>query len=168
MKSYPFTSVFYRKFYMPFVRGVKMFKPLNFMPYLKTEAMSELEEIYGWKPYTQKHFESRFTRFYEGYWLPTRFGYDVRRVQFSSLILTGQMTREEALAKLEEPPYDPDLINQDFDYIAAKLRISAEELRGYHEMPLKNYWDYQNRARWYEMGERLSATLLKTKRGGAY
>lgn len=168
MESYPFTSVLYRKLYMPYVRGVKMFKPLNFMPYRKTEAMNELQEVYGWKPYDQKHFESRFTRFFEGYWLPTRFGYDVRRVQFSSLILTGQMTRDEALAKLEEPPYDSDMIRQDFEYIAAKLRITADELRGYHEMPIRNYWDYKNRASWYEMGERLSARLLKTKRGGAY
>ncbi len=168
MDSYPFTSVFYRKFYMPYVRGVKMFKPLNYMPYLKADAMAELQQVYGWKPYAQKHFESRFTRFFEGYWLPTRFGYDVRRVQFSSLILTGQMTRDEALAALEHPPYDPELIQQDFDYIAAKLRITPEELRGYHEMSLKNYWDYKNRSGWYEAGERILARLANTKRGGAY
>ena len=104
LKTYPFTSIAYRKFYMPYVRGVKMVKPLNFVPYVKDEAMGVLSRVYGWKPYAQKHFESRFTRFYEGYWLATRFNYDVRRVQFSSMILTGQIARDEALKKLSTPP----------------------------------------------------------------
>lgn len=168
MDTYPFSSSFDRKILMPYVHGVKMFKPLNFMPYLKQEAMDELTREYGWKPYVQKHFESRFTRFYEGYWLPTRFNYDVRRVQFSSMILTGQMTRNEALALLEQPPYDPELISQDFDYVAAKLRIDPAELRQYHEMPKKFYWDYPNSNRAFKFGEKVMRALLKTKRGGAY
>ena len=168
MASYPFTSSFYRKIYMPYVRGVKMLKPLNYMPYIKDEAMRELAELYGWKPYAQKHFESRFTRFFEGYWLPTRFDYDVRRVQFSSLILAGQMTRDEALAKLEQSPYDPEIIQQDFDYIATKLRISSDELRSYLSMPKKFYWDYPNNKRYFELGEKILARVANTKRGGAY
>jgi N-acetyl sugar amidotransferase len=168
MSTYPFTSTPYRKIYMPYVRGVKMTKPLNSMPYFKNEAMETLREVYGWKPYSQKHFESRFTRFLEGYWLPTRFGYDVRRVQFSSMILTGQMTREDALAKLEESPYDLELINQDFDYIATKLGISKDELRSYHTMPKKFYWDYRNRAKLFELGEHVLGRIAKTKRGGAF
>jgi N-acetyl sugar amidotransferase len=168
MESYPFTSSVYRKVYMPYLRGVRMFKPLNYMPYIKDDAMQEMAGIYGWKPYSQKHFESRFTRFFEGYWLPTRFGYDVRRVQFSSLILAGQMTRDDALAKLEEPPYDPSIIQQDFDYIATKLRISSDELRGYLEMPKKFYWDYPNNKSYFELGEKILARIANTKRGGAY
>lgn len=168
MRTYPFSSSLNRKIIMPYIHGVKMFKPLNFMPYIKADAMSELEREYGWKPYPQKHFESRFTRFFEGYWLPTRFGYDVRRVQFSSMILTGQMTRDEALAALEQPPYDPELIRQDFDYVSAKLGIEPEELRGYHQIERKYYWDYPNNHRALEFGERMMRSLLKTKRGGAY
>lgn len=168
MESYPFTSSFYRKIYMPYVRGVKMFKPLNYMPYIKDKAMQELADTYGWKPYAQKHFESRFTRFFEGYWLLTRFGYDVRRVQFSSLILAGQMTRDEALAKLEQSPYDIEIIQQDFDYIATKLRISSDELRNYLDMPQKFYWDYPNNKDYFELGEKVLARIAGTKRGGAY
>ena len=82
-----------------------------------------------------KHFESRFTKFYEGYWLPTRFGYDTRKVQYSSLILTGQMTREEALEKLSKPAYDEEMIKHDFEYVATKLGISADELQ--------SIWIYQ-------------------------
>jgi hypothetical protein len=168
MRTYPFSSIFYHKLYLRYFRGVKVFKPLNFMPYVKREAMEFLESTYGWKPYPQKHFESRFTRFFEGYWLPTRFGFDVRRVQFSSLILTGQMTREEALGELERPSYDPDGIDGEFRYIAAKLRIRPEELRGYHGMPLKFYQDYRNQRRVFEWGEKVMMTIAGTRRGGAY
>ena len=168
LENYPFTSSFYRKIYMPYVRGVQMIKPLNFIPYIKKSAMDELAAEYGWKPYKQKHFESRFTRFFEGYWLPARFGFDVRRVQFSSLILTGQMTREEALELLEEPPYDPDLIRQDYQYIANKLDIEIDVLKQYEKMPKKYFWDYKNRSSLYNLGERLINKISGSRRGGAF
>jgi N-acetyl sugar amidotransferase len=168
LDTYPFTSTPYRKIYMPYVKGVKMLKPLNMMPYNKEAAMQELADVYGWKPYSQKHFESRFTRFFEGYWLPTRFGYDVRRVQFSSMILTGQMTRDEALSKLKQSPYDEDLIAQDFEYVATKLGISSDELKKYQKMPHKFYWDYKNNKTLMSLGEKILARVSNTKRGGAY
>jgi N-acetyl sugar amidotransferase len=168
MKTYPFTSSAYRKLYMPYVKGVKMLKPLNMMPYVKAPCMQVLADEYGWKPYAQKHFESRFTRFYEGYWMPKRFGFDVRRAQFSSMILTGQMTRDEALVKLESSPYDESLIDQDFNYIATKLGISSDELRGYEAMPQKFYWDYKNRKWIISLGEKVLSYFAKTKFGGAY
>lgn len=152
MKTFPFSSVFFHKFYLRYLKGVKVFKPLDLLPYTKQLAIDTLSREYDWKVYPQKHFESRFTRFAEGYWLPTRFGYDTRRVQFSSLILTGQMTRAEALAKLEDLPYDPNTIDNDFEYIASKLRIPVEELRHYHEMPKKTYKDYANREWLFELG----------------
>ena len=126
--------------------------PLNLLPYTKEHASRILSDTYGWRPYPQKHFESRFTRFYEGYWLPTRFGYDTRRVQYSSLILTGQMTREDALERLKKPAYDPATIDEDFEYIATKLRITVDELRGYHKMPLKTYRDYRNQEWLFDFG----------------
>lgn len=168
MSTYPFISVFYHKFWLRYFRGVKVFKPLNFMPYIKKAAMAEMEQIYGWKPYPQKHFESRFTRFYEGYWLPTRFGYDMRRRELSSLILTGQMTREEALSQLEQPPLESATVEQEFNYIATKLGISAEQLRRYHQMPKKFYWDYRNQRRLFEWGEKVLSVIAKNRRGGAF
>lgn len=168
MPTYPFSGIFYHKLYLRYFRGVKVFKPLNFMPYIKKDAMAEMESIYGWKPYPQKHFESRFTRFFEGYWLPTRFGYDMRRNQFSSLILTGQMTRDEALVELEKLPYNPETIDQEFAYIAAKLGITVDELRGYHELPKKFYWDYKNRKKLFDIGEKLLGLLAGARRGGAF
>ena len=152
LKTYPFSSILFHKFYLRYLKGVQVVKPLNYLPYTKALAADVLAQAYGWRPYPQKHFESRFTRFYEGYWLPTRFGYDTRRVQYSSLILTGQMTRDEALEKLAAPAYDPATIDEDFEYIASKLGISAAELRQYHTMPLKTYRDYANQEWLFDLG----------------
>jgi N-acetyl sugar amidotransferase len=155
LKTYPFSSVFFHKLYLRYVKGMRVFKPLDLLPYAKQLAIETLTLEYGWKAYPQKHFESRFTKFYEGYWLPTRFGYDTRRVQFSSLILTGQMSREEALDKLKELPYAPATIDNDFEYIASKLRIPIDELRHYHEMPTKTYKDYANHEWIFELGAKV-------------
>ena len=125
------------------------------MPFVKEDALALLEKEYNWKPYPQKHFESRFTKFYEAYWLPERFGYDTRKVQFSSLILTGQMTRDEALAKLQKPAYDPATIEDEFNYIAKKLGITSEKLRDYFTMPKKYYWDYKNQQNIFRLGAKI-------------
>lgn len=155
MKTYPFSSILFHKFYLRYIKRLRVVKPLDWMPYTKELARKTLSELYGWKPYPQKHFESRFTRFYEGYWLPERFGYDTRRVQFSSLILTGQMTREEALEELSRPAYDPETIEHEFDYIARKLGITSEELRSYFTMPRKSYRDYKNHRWMFDLGARV-------------
>lgn len=155
MRTYPFSSVLRHKFYLRYLRGLQVIKPLDWMDYTKALARETLTGLYGWKPYPQKHFESRFTRFYEGYWLPERFGFDTRRVQFSSLILTGQMTREDALSQLALPAYDPATIEHEFDYIARKLSISSEELRGYFTMPRKSYRDYKNRRWMFDLGAKV-------------
>lgn len=152
LKTYPFSSILFHKIYLRYIKGVQVVKPLNWLPYTKEHAIKLLSEKYGWRPYPQKHFESRFTRFFEGYWLPTRFGYDTRRVQYSSLILTGQMTREDALEKLKQPAYDTETIEEDFEYIATKLGISVDELRRYHSMPKKTFRDYKNQERLFDLG----------------
>jgi N-acetyl sugar amidotransferase len=155
LKTYPFSSVLFHKVYLRYIRGVQVLKPLNLMPYTKEKASKTLADTYGWRPYPQKHFESRFTRFYEGYWLPTRFGYDTRRVQYSSLIQTGQMTRDEALERLKKPAYDPATIDEDFEYIATKLGITVAELRNYHQMPLRSYKDYKNQEWMFDFGAKV-------------
>ena len=91
--------------------------------------MQELVDRFGWQRYAHKHYESRFTRFYEGYWLPAKFGYDKRRAHFSSLILTGQMTRAEALQRIAVPAYSEEELAEDFEYVATKLDLTVEELR---------------------------------------
>lgn len=165
MSTYPFSSIYRHKIYLRYVRKVRVVKPLNLLPYTKAAATELLRTQYGWKPYPQKHFESRFTRFFEGYWLPERFGFDVRRVQFSSLILTGQMSRDQALRELEKPSYDLATIAHDFTYIATKLGISDDQLRGYFEMPKKYYWDYRNQKSILGLG-RKTLIALGLDRGG--
>lgn len=155
METYPFSSVFRHKIYLKYIKGVNVIKPLNYMPYVKADTLAFLEKEYDWKPYPQKHFESRFTKFYEGYWLTERFGFDTRRVQYSSLILTGQMSREEAIERLKKPAYDPSTIDDEFNYIATKLGITADELRHYFTMPQKFYWDYKNQQNIFRLGAKV-------------
>lgn len=155
MKTYPFSSVLRHKVYLRYFKGVQVIKALNYMPYIKNDALELLAREYGWKPYPQKHFESRFTKFFEGYWLPERFGFDTRRVQFSSLILTGQMTRSEALEKLKVPAYNPETIDEEFNYIATKLGIGSDELRCYFNMPKKFYWNYKNSETLFNIGAKI-------------
>lgn len=152
MKSYPFSSVFKHKIYLRYIKKIKVIRPLDLIPYHKDQALALLEKEYGWTPYPQKHFESQFTRFFESYWLPERFGFDTRRVQFSSLILTGQMSRNDALEKMKKPAYDPETIEDEFKAIAIKLNISPEELRYYFEMPKKFFWDYKNQKWLFNLG----------------
>jgi len=120
---------------------------------------------FGYQKYPQKHFESRFTRFYEGFWLPERFGFDTRKVQFSSLILTNQMTRDEALLKLNEKVYTKEQIDEDFEFISNKLGITVDELWSYFNAPKKAYKDYKSQENLYSFGAKVMR-YLKLEKGG--
>lgn len=155
LKKFPLAGIFRFKIWYRFAKGVRVVKPLNSIPFHKEEAMQELVDRFGWQKYAHKHYESRFTRFYESYWLPTKFGYDKRRAHFSSLILTGQLDRDEALRKISIPAYDPATINEDFEYIATKLGISVAELRVLHEGPKKTFRDYKNDMTLMDLGAKV-------------
>jgi N-acetyl sugar amidotransferase len=157
--KFPLTTILRHKVYLRYIKKIRVVTPLNYVPYLKQDAMRLLQEKFGWQPYPQKHFESRFTRFYESYWLPTKFGYDTRKVQFSSLILTGQMTRGEALEKLSRPAYDEVTIEQDFSYVATKLGVTVQELQGYMDSPNKSFHDYRSQQSVYTIGARFMRML---------
>lgn len=165
LKNFPLTNILWHKIYLPYIKGIKLYRPLDFMPYDKEEATQFLVDNLGYQRYAQKHFESRFTRFYESYWLPQKFGYDTRKVQYSSLIVTGQMSREEALLKLKSPAHDPESIDDDFSYIANKLGITIDELRGYFNAPNKTYRDYKNQQSIYDFGAKIMRKLGLEKGG---
>ena len=165
LNNYPITNILWHKIYLPYIKGIKVVKPLDYVPYHKESAMQVLVDKFGYQKYPQKHFESRFTRFYESYWLPKRFGYDTRKVQYSSLILTKQMTRDEALKKLDKLPYDQSSIKNDFEYIANKLDISVDELQSYMDMPKKTYNEYKSQENIYYYGAK-AMRLLGIERGG--
>jgi N-acetyl sugar amidotransferase len=162
--NFPLSNVLRHKIYLRFFKGIKVVTPLNYVPYNKEEAMQFMVDEFGWQKYPQKHFESRFTRFYEGYWLPKKFGYDTRRVQFSSLILTKQMTRKEALEKLSKSPYDENTIAHDFEYVANKLGISVNELQGYMDAPNKSFRDYKSQESIFHIGAKIMNILGLDKR----
>lgn len=144
LKEFPLCSMFkYRIFYRYF-KGVKVIKPLNYVNYKKEKATKLLEEKFGWETYANKHFEDRFTRFYEGWWLPKKFGYDKRRCYDSSLILTGQMTRNEALKDLENHPYDEEIAMEDKSYICERLGITEKQMDEFFVLPNKTFRDYKN------------------------
>ncbi len=163
--SFPVTSILRHKVYLPYIKGIKVIRPLNYLSYVKEEAIRLLVAKFGWQSYPQKHFESRFTKFYESYWLPKKFGYDTRRVQYSSLIVTNQMTREQALERLERLPYDEATIAQEFEYVATKLGISVTELQGYLDAPNKTYKDYRSQQSLYAVGAKVM-NLFNLELGG--
>lgn len=155
MKTYPFSSVLRHKFYLRYIKKVQVIKPLNYFPYIKSDAVEFLQKEYLWKAPAQKHFESRFTKFYEGYWLPKKFGYDTRKVQLSSLIVTGQMTRDEALEQLKKPAITDDEARHEFEYVATKLGITTAELQHYFSQPNKTYKDYKNQESLFDLGAKV-------------
>jgi len=145
LRSFPIVDILNYKIYYKYVLGMEVVKPLNSMPYIKTEAEKLLAEKFGWEPFKHKHHESRFTRFYEDYWLPRKFGFEKRRAHFSSLILTGQMSRDEALVRISRPEMDEHFLQQEFEYVANKLDLTINQLKQLFEGPNKTYKDYRNK-----------------------
>jgi N-acetyl sugar amidotransferase len=163
LKKYPFSHVLRHKVYLRYVKKIQVLKLLDYIPYIKKDAEELLKREYNWVPYPQKHFESIMTKFLEGYWLPERFGYDVRKAQFSSLILTNQMSREEALKKLSSPPLSKEEAGELFAQVARMLEISDDELRSYFTMPLKTYKDYNNQEDMFRRGAKIMYMLKLDK-----
>jgi N-acetyl sugar amidotransferase len=120
---------------------------LNYLDYNKQQAMQILERELGWKYYGGKHHESIYTRFYQGYILPTKFGYDKRRSHLSSQVCSGEFDRETALRELQKPTYAPILQEEDREYVAKKLGVSANEFDAIMDLPRRSYWDYPSYGR---------------------
>tara|TARA_R100001132_G_C3268015_1_gene90453 strand:- start:701 stop:1804 length:1104 start_codon:yes stop_codon:yes gene_type:complete len=110
-----------------YFKGIKTYSILDLVDYSKARAKKVLMSELGWRDYGGKHYESVFTRFYQGYMLPKKFDVDKRKAHLSNLILTGEITRDEAIAELQMPPYDEDLQNEDKAYVAKKLGFSDAE-----------------------------------------
>jgi len=144
LNTFPLCGMFKYRIYYRYFKGMRVIHPLNMVRYNKEEAIAELGQRYGWQQYENKHYENIFTRFFEGYWLPKKFGYDKRKCYFSSEILSGQMTREEALEKLNQQPYDEKTAMQDLEYIGKRLDMTREEFMNLMNGPNKTFRDYKN------------------------
>ena len=145
--NFPLVDTIVIKLWYQKILGMKTVYPLNLVNYIKKEAEDELNNKYDWKPFKHKHHESRFTRFYEDYWLPKRFGFEKRKAHFSSLIMTGQMDRNEALKRISSSEMDENFLKQEFKYVAHKLDLSVDELQDLFKNPKKYYYHYKNK-RW--------------------
>lgn len=135
IKTQPMLSTVAHAWY-EVVRGIHWATILDLCGYQKAVALDVLQRETGYRPYPYKHYESVFTRFYQAYILPRKFGYDKRRVHLSTLIVTGQMTRNEAMAMLDTPPYpDPRQQQQDLIYVMKKLGFSESDFDAYLAAP---------------------------------
>ncbi|EKN3345510.1 N-acetyl sugar amidotransferase [Yersinia ruckeri] len=164
LETFPLIDIMVYKLYYQKILGMKVHHPLNLVPFDKKGAEDELEQKFGWQRFQHKHHESRFTRFYEDYWLPHRFGFHKRRAHFSSLIMTRQMTREAALERIAQPEMDEHFLTQEFEYVAHKLGITVEELQQLFELPKKTYRDYKNKRWLIGLGANIMRKLGMEKR----
>lgn len=162
--DFPLVDILVYKLWYQKVLGLKVYHPLNLVPYVKKDAEDELESRFGWQRFQHKHHESRFTRFYEDYWLPRRFGYEKRRAHFSSLIMTGQMTRDQALERILHPEMDEHFLKQEFEYVAHKLGLTVGGLQDLFELPKKTYRDYKNKRTLIGLGANTMRLLGLEKR----
>jgi len=141
LKTFPHRS-FWRDVCYRLVDRICWVRLLNFYDYNKSEAIRILHDELGWKSYGLKHYESVYTRFYQSYILPVKFNYDKRRAHFSSLIVSGQLSRQSALEELKKPPYDSAQAQEDREYILNKFGFSEEEFKALMKLPKKKFEDY--------------------------
>lgn len=150
LKTFPIYSNWLRMIYYPFILKMRTHRPLELIEYNKAEAKELLKSELGWRDYGGKHYESTFTKFFQAHYLPEKFGYDKRLAHLSSLIVSGQISRDEALIELAKPLYDPRELEEDRTYWIKKLGISrAEYDRVMAERP-RDYTDYRNSEAFYE------------------
>jgi len=139
LKSFPHFG--FLTYYLRMVTQ-KRVEILNYIGYNKKEALHVLQEELGWRYYGGKHYESIYTRFYQGYILPEKFGYDKRRSHLSSLICSGEIVRAQALEELKIPTYSPSKQEEDREYVVKKLGFTEEEFTAIMRAQKKTYWDY--------------------------
>ena len=163
IRDYTYTTGLRHKFINPYIRHIKTIKPLNLVPITKNKMIEVLSKEYDYVPYGQKHFEDLITKFLEGYWLPSRFGHDIRKAQLSSLVVTGQLSRDEALNILSNPPLTNEESIELFQEVAHKLNISESELMAFHDMP-RCTEKFKNQNKLYNFGIKLYEFLGIEKR----
>lgn len=143
LKKFP-TFGYKKEMYYKLIKGIRMIYPLNLVPFVKDKAVELLQEKFDWKPYGGKHYESRYTKFIQSYYLFEKFGIDYRRATLSTGICAGEICRDDAVEELKSSPYDPQQIEEDKRYISKKLGVTMEEFEKILNLPAKWYWEYPN------------------------
>jgi hypothetical protein len=142
LKSFPHYSYFDYLVKFPKIQRIERFPILNYVPYQKKAAMELLKKEFGWEYYGGKHYESIYTRFYQGYILPVKFGFDKRLSHLSCLVNNREITREEALVEMEKPAIEPAQLREDRAFVLKKLGLSEREFEDIMALPRKTFWDY--------------------------
>lgn len=143
MRSFPYLTTFDYAYYF-LLRGIRWVPILNYVPYVKADAKQVLTDELGWRDYGGKHYESTYTRFFHAYYLPRKFGFDLRKSYYSALVCSGQMARDEAMNALAQPPAPAALMEQDRAYVLKKLGLSDAEFEEIIAAPNKTFADYPN------------------------
>ena len=143
LKSYPLLSPI-RKRIVARTKPFVSWPILDYVDYVKDEAKALIIKELYWRDYGGKHYESVFKRFYQGFILPNKFHVDKRKAHLSNLIFSGQITKEKALEELEQPMYNGDQLNQDYDFVIKKLGFTKEEFEEYIQRPAKAHAQYGN------------------------
>lgn len=143
LEGLPLITLFDRYIGQKYISKIKTFRPLDYIDYQKDKALQELEKNAGFRYYGGKHYESIFTKFVQVYYLPTKFGVDKRKSHYSSLIITNQMTRDEALKELETPLYDEKQMEIDIAFILEKIHMSKVEFEELMSRQGKAHSDYK-------------------------
>lgn len=160
LKTLPTASTLRIRFYQR-VRRIASVNLLDLMDYDKTSAIDSLQTELGWTDYGGKHHESTFTRFYQQFVLPTKFGVDKRRAHLSSLICSRQITRANALEELEEPPYDVKTIDADKRFVAKKLGMSVEQFEKTMAEPPRSHYEYPSDQSYLRSLSRMKQRVLR-------
>lgn len=140
LKTYPFLDLKMKRFIKE--SGVEFVNYLNWMPYVKDAVKELLKKELDWQDYGGKHYESIWTRFYQGYILPVKFKVDKRKAHLSALICSGQMTREQALEEMKNPPYDVSILKVDKEFVLKKLGLSEQDFQSIMNLPVRSHWDF--------------------------
>lgn len=143
LKTYP-TLDFKKYIYYSVVLRLNPVSILNYIPYNKKEIKELIKSELDWRDYGGKHYESIFTKFYQAYILPEKFKIDKRKAHLSTLICSGQMTKQEALQELEQPLYPEAELKQDKEYVLKKLRLSEAAFEAILKTPPRAHGDFKS------------------------
>lgn len=160
LKTFPQVSTIQHVYGM-YVLGYQVIKPLNLMEFNKADAKATLIQEFGWKDYGGKHYESLFTKFYQAHILPKKFNVDKRKAHLSTLICSGQISREEALRELAKPLYPADQLENDFEYVCKKLGLGKEWMLNYLHSPGVPHAKYSSDARVFKILKRIQILIGK-------
>lgn len=153
LTRFPLMTLFDQAIYYRLYFPLHKHRFLYYLNYNSNNIKNFITDTLGWRDYGGKHFESRFTKFFQSYYLPQKFGFDKRRAHLSNLVVSGQISRHEALLEIEKPSFDPAAISEDIDFLCRKLDISKEEWSDIMTKPNRshNEFDSDSKSRWQKI-----------------